>query len=117
MRIVDLRAVVGRRGARGKARALTTLLDGKLTFTPTKDKRYGNHRANRYGGPGALTSASPGGFFHVADTRNLRQIVELAPARVFEMRYVRLSAEPGRPAPEPPVGRRQGGLSSRQVGA
>ena len=38
-RIADLRAVMGRRGEAAK-RALCSLLDGKLTFTPTDDKQY-----------------------------------------------------------------------------
>ena len=38
-RIEDVRAVMGRRGEAAK-RALSTLLDGKLTFTPLQDKRY-----------------------------------------------------------------------------
>ena len=38
-RIADVRAVMGRRGEEAK-RALSTLLDGKLTFTPTPDKQY-----------------------------------------------------------------------------
>jgi site-specific DNA recombinase len=38
-RIEDVRAVMGRRGEAAK-RALSTLLDGKLTFTPLPDKRY-----------------------------------------------------------------------------
>jgi hypothetical protein len=37
--IEDVRAVMGRRGEAAK-RALSTLLDGKLTFTPLQDKRY-----------------------------------------------------------------------------
>ena len=38
-RIEDVRDVMGRRGEAAK-RALSTLLDGKLTFTPLPDKRY-----------------------------------------------------------------------------
>ncbi len=38
-RIEDVRAVMGRRGEAAK-RALSTLLDGKLTFTPLPDKHY-----------------------------------------------------------------------------
>jgi hypothetical protein len=38
-RIEDVRAVMGRLGEEAK-RALSALLDGKLTFTPRPDRRY-----------------------------------------------------------------------------